>query len=283
MGKGIIAIITDFGLDNWYPGVMRGSILEVNPEARIVDLCHNITKHDICEAGFVLGISFSHFPEGTIFLCVVDPGVGGERNNLIVETEDYLFVAPDNGLLSVISNRVDVKAAYAVEEGEFTRKLDSGATFLGRDIFAPIAAHLSLGTEPGKIGDMVDSILAIPLRKPYLDQSNTIIGKVEYIDSFGNIITNVSLNYLNEVFREDIPWDNCLIRIADNELTRIRRYYAQSSRGELVALINSWEYLEIAVNCGSAYEYLGRNDKDSMDIKISSNRLHYRSADTYNA
>ncbi len=279
MEKGIIAIITDFGLDNWYPGVMRGSILDVNPGARIVDLCHNITKHDICEAGFVLGISFSYFPRGTIFLCVVDPGVGGERNNLIVETGDYLFVAPDNGLLSVISNKVDVKSAYSVEVGEFTRDLENGTTFLGRDIFAPIAGHLSLGTDPEKMGEKVDSILTIPLRKPYLDKSNTIMGKAEYIDSFGNIITNVSLNYLNKVFGDDIPWNNCLIRIAGSELAGISRYYAQSSRGELVALINSWGYLEIAVNCGSAYEYLGRNDKDSMEIRISSNKLHYRSAD----
>jgi hypothetical protein len=176
MGKGIIAVITDFGLDNWYPGVMRGAILEVNPEARIVDLCHNISKHDINEAGFVLGISFDYFPGGTIFLCVVDPGVGGERKNLIVETDNYSFVAPDNGLLSVISNRVNVRGAYSVERGKFTREA-SGITFLGRDIFAPIAAHLSLGTPAGEIGESVDSILTIPLRKPYLDHHNSIVGK----------------------------------------------------------------------------------------------------------
>lgn len=278
MQSGVIAVITDFGLDNWYPGVMKGAILDVNPDARIVDLCHNIARHDISEAAFVLGVSFSYFPEGAIFVCVVDPGVGGERRNLIVETDQYLFVAPDNGLLTNISNRVKVRNAYSVRQGEYTRVIN-GDTFLGRDIFAPIAAHLSLGTPPGEIGEEVDSILTIPLRKPYLNRKNNITAKAGYIDSFGNIITNVNLDYLKKVFSGRIPWDNCIVRICGREIQGIKRFYAESSRGELAALINSWGYLEIAVNRGSAYDMLGCEDKDSMDISILSNKLHYRDTD----
>ena len=269
---GVVALLTDFGGMGWYPGVMKGVILSINPEAKIVDLCNDISKGDIREASFVLGASFGYFPQGTVFLCVVDPGVGGDRDNLIVQTEDYLFVAPDNGLLTSVCEKARVEDVFSVKYGKYTGEAH-GATFLGRDIFAPIAAHLSLGVSPAEMGNSVESILTIPESLLFINKDNTISGRAVYVDTFGNIITNISMGYLNNLFEGNIPRKDCFIRIAGKEIPGIKSYYAEGKEGGLIALENSWGYLEIAVNGGSAFNYFGFKDKESIEICFSTDRM----------
>ncbi len=263
----IIALLTDFSWHNWYIGVMKGVILGINPTVKIVDLCHDISTQDVREGSFVLGNSYKYFPGKTIFLCVVDPGVGGKRNNLVVRTEDYLFIAPDNGVLSSIFDKAKVKDVFHIEPGKFTLSL-KGQTFYGRDIFAPIAAHLSLGKPPEEMGERLGSVLRVPALKPYINSKEEISGRAVYIDAFGNIITNIDEEFLGSVFTGRIPYEDSVIRIAGRKIRGIKQYYEQGEKGKLMALIDSWGYLEIAVNRGSAYEFLGLKEKRSLEIFI---------------
>jgi len=264
----IITLMTDFSWHNWYLGVMKGVILGINPQARIVDLCHNVSSKDVREGSFILVNSYQYFPKGTVFLCVVDPGVGGKRKNLVVRTERYFFVAPDNGILSSIFEKGNVQKVYHVEPGEYTLKLH-GSTFYGRDIFAPIAAHLTLGVPPERMGAELQSVLIVPPIKPFINEEGEISGRAVYVDAFGNIITNISGEYLSTVFPEKIPWDEFSIRVAGKRIKGVMNYYKQGEEGRLMALVNSWGYLEIAVNRGNAFEHLGLTEKKSLEIFIT--------------
>lgn len=263
-----IALLTDFSWHNWYLGVMKGVILGINPGVRIVDLCHDVSSQDVREGSFVLGNSFEYFPSGTVFLCVVDPGVGGDRRNLIVETDKYFFVGPDNGILSCIFEKGIVKNVYAVKPGKHTLPLH-GRTFLGRDIFAPIATHLTLGVEPSAMGETVDSILTVPALKPFVNKKGEVSGRAVYVDTFGNIITNISEQFLIEQYGKKIDWDDVTVRIGKRRFKGMKRYYEQGRLGKLMALFDSWGYLELAVNMGNAFDLLGLTEKKSLEVFVS--------------
>jgi S-adenosylmethionine hydrolase len=264
----VIALLTDFSWHNWYLGVMKGVIHGINPKVRIVDLCHEVSSNDVREGSFILVNSYKYFPKGTVFLCVVDPGVGGKRKNLIVKTERYFFVGPDNGILSSIFEEGKVQKVYHVEPGIYTLELH-GSTFYGRDIFAPIATHLTLGVPPEKMGEELKSVLIVPAIKPFINEKGEVSGRAVYVDAFGNIITNVGEKYLSSIFPGNIPWDTCRIRVAGKRIKGIKSYYKQGEEGKLMALVNSWGYLEIAVNRGSAFEYLGLTEKKSLEIFLT--------------
>ncbi|MCK4236929.1 MAG: SAM-dependent chlorinase/fluorinase, partial [Candidatus Krumholzibacteria bacterium] len=251
----IIALLTDYGWHNWYMGVMKGVILGINPDVRIVDLCHDVSSRDVREGSYILGNTFNYFPHGTIFLCVVDPGVGGKRKNLIIQTEDYYFVSPDNGILSSIFEKGMIRKVFNVRPGKYTLSL-KGSTFHGRDIFGPIAAHLSLGVSPEAMGEELESVLTVPALTPFINDQGYISGRAVFVDTFGNILTNIDEDYLESVFPNGVPWDNCRVRLSGKSIKGVKRYYAQGERGKLMALINSWGYLEIAVNGGSAFKHL---------------------------
>ena len=264
----IIALLTDFTLHNWYIGVMKGVIAGINPSATVIDLCHQVSSQDMREGSFILGNSYAFFPRGTIFVAVVDPGVGSDRRNLIVKTDDFFFVAPDNGILTSIFERAKVERVYQVHPGKYTLPL-RGSTFYGRDIFAPVAAHLSLGVPPGEMGDEVKSVLTVPAIKPYVNERGEISGRAVYVDTFGNIITNIEETYLRSVLPGDIPREDLTIRLAGRTIRGVRKYYEQGEAGKLMALVNSWGYIEIAVNRGNAFQYLGLKEKKSLEIFIS--------------
>ena len=264
----VIALLTDFSWHNWYLGVMKGVILGFNPEVKIVDLCHDVSSQDVREGSFVLGNSFDYFPAGTVFLCVVDPGVGGERRNLIVQTDKYYFVGPDNGILSCIFEKGLARKVYAVKQGKYTLPLH-GRTFLGRDIFAPMATHLTLGVEPSEMGEVVDSVLTVPALKPFVNKKGEVSGRAVYVDTFGNIITNISEQYLIEQFGRKTDWDEVIVRIGKRRLKGMKRYYEQGKIGRLMALFDSWGYLELAVNMGNAFNLLGLTEKRSLEVFVS--------------
>lgn len=264
----IIALLTDFSWHNWYLGVMKGVILGINPAAMIVDLCHDVSSQDVREGSFILGNSFSYFPSGTIFLCVVDPGVGGKRKNLIVETEKYYFVAPDNGILSSIFEKGEVQKVFEVKPGKYTLPL-RGSTFLGRDVFAPIATHLSMGVTPEEMGKELKSVLTVPALKPFINEKGEVSGRAVYVDTFGNVITNISEDYLITLFKGNLPCDDLTIRLMRKKISGIKKFYEQGTVGKLMALFDSWGYLEIAVNRGNAYKMLGLTEKKSLEIFLS--------------
>ncbi|OQX86232.1 MAG: hypothetical protein B6D63_00380 [Candidatus Latescibacteria bacterium 4484_7] len=262
-----IALLTDFGWNNWYIGVVKGVILGINPSATIIDLCHDISSQDVREGSFILGNSFRYFPAGTIFYAVVDPGVGGKRKNLVARAGDYLFVAPDNGILSCVFEYSDVDRVFEVKPGKYTLEV-KGSTFYGRDIFAPIAAYLSLGVKPEDMGEEADSVMNVPVLLPVFDD-DVIHGKAVYVDSFGNIITNIKEDFIIEAFGEDIQWDRVMVKVGGQKIRGVKRYYQQGERGKLIALINSWGFLEIAVNRGSAFKILNLREKKSLEITVA--------------
>ena len=250
---------TDFGLEDAYVGMMKGVILSINPEARIVDLSHSIQPQDIAQASFVLGKSYKFFPQGTVHVAVVDPGVGGGRRAVILRASRYFFVAPDNGVLSHV-----LAEAGGKEDGCGHRGLGWGgeavslsnpdywltppsATFHGRDIFAPVAAHLSLGVPLDRFGESISSLVSLPISKPRLEGEGTLVGHVVHIDHFGNLITDIEPG--------DLSHQDPVIEVCGRRIEGLSPYY--EAGGELLALIGSVGTLEIAVRNGSAARVLG--------------------------
>jgi S-adenosylmethionine hydrolase len=265
-----ITLTTDFGFSDGYVAAMKGVIYSINPEATIVDISHDIQPQNIRQAAFVLNTAYSYFPSYAVHLVVVDPGVGTNRRAVILKTPKAHFVAPDNGVLSYIldawsaqplpdSRRVKVDGdlkAYAITRSEYWRKPVSN-TFHGRDIFAPVAARLSLGLMASSLGDNIDTLTSFPVPRPFRQDALTI-GQVLHIDNFGNLITNIR--------EENLPagLQSATIVVGDHVIHGIARTYAEKE-GPL-ALIGSSGYLELSVANGNAAGFF--NSKIGDEIKI---------------
>jgi S-adenosylmethionine hydrolase len=263
----IIVLLTDFGDSSWYIGVMKAVILSIAPDARIIDLSHNVSSQDVREGAFILGNSYSYFPAGSVFVCVIDPGVGGERKNIIIETDEHYFVGPDNGILTPIFEDNRSIHVHQVVSDEY-RIAGKGSTFLGRDLFAPVAAHISLGVDPASIGPELSTITTVPRSEPVVKEGVEIRGRIVYVDSFGNIITDISREILGSVFG-DFLGSGLKVVMGKRTVEGIKEYYGQEVPGRLMAVINSWGYLELAVNMGNAWEHLGANEKRSVSIVVT--------------
>jgi len=268
----IITLTTDFGLADAYVAAMKGVILSINPEAKLVDICHNIQPQNIPQAAFVLSTAYHFFPQRTIHLVVVDPGVGTRRRAIILRTPQFVFVAPDNGVLSYViepfldkplrlkQKRVTLPnelEAVSITNPEFWRSPVS-ATFHGRDIFAPVAARLSLGYAPKEFGEVLTSVATLPRLRPYKEAADTLVGHIMHIDNFGNLITNIK--------GEDIPGKSFTIEVSDNFISGLSRTYEEGEG--LIALIGSSGYLEIAMKKGSASSFLGAGIGQEVKIKL---------------
>jgi S-adenosylmethionine hydrolase len=256
----VITLTTDFGLGDAYVAAMKGVILSVNPAATLVDVSHVVRPQDIRQASFILSTAYSWFPAGTIHLAVVDPGVGTDRKAVILSTPEAVFVAPDNGILSFILHEHGVVPAaglarlvpesglraIAITEPRFWRTPVS-ATFHGRDVFAPVAAYLSLGTPLSDFGKDIDSLAAFEVPVPHREANGSLKGAVLHIDSFGNLISNIR--------ERDLPAGARISVGAGREVIRgLSRTYS-SGRG-LLALIGSSGRLEISLRDGNAADYL---------------------------
>lgn len=249
--SGVITLTSDFGLRDPFVGVMKGVILARYPAARLVDLTHEIVAHWPAEAGFWLARAFQYFPRGTVHVAVVDPGVGTARDILLVESRGHLFLAPDNGLLAPLLGR-DPDCSLRRLVWSRCAGLGLGrpsATFHGRDIFAPVAAELAAGrASPESLTEAVDAIIPAWVEDPERSEDR-VAGVVITIDHFGNLLTNVDRRLL-EGWRE--PWV-----YAGQLAVPLRRTYGDVRPGEPIALINSFDVLEIAVAEGRASEVLG--------------------------
>jgi S-adenosylmethionine hydrolase len=269
----IITLTTDFGLTDSYAAEMKGVILSINPDARIVDICHTVKPQNISQAAFVLHTAYRSFPERTIHIAVVDPGVGSQRRAVLLRTPFADFIAPDNGILSYIIQEVAEKpvtgnsmklrlgaSAISLTKTKYWRKQVS-ATFHGRDIFAPIAAHLSLGKLPEEFGKQINTLVTMPLLYPHKTPGR-ITGHIVHIDNFGNLITNIGDG--------DLPKkeDDIAISVGGKWIHGISRTY-QDNEG-LLALIGSHRYLEISLKNGSASDFLGVGTGDQVRITLQS-------------
>ena len=251
-----IALVTDFGTRDYYVGAVKGVILSINPTASVIDITHEIAPQDIAAAAFVLHACYSDFPAGTIFLCVVDPGVGSNRRAIIVKTEDYAFVGPDNGVFSFVLKHSD--AVYAIENDTYFRKPVS-ATFHGRDIFAPVAAHLSKGVSPAEFGPRISDPIMPPDVAPWQIEPKTIEGSVIHVDHFGNLVTNLSADIAERPFT---------LEISNTQITKLTSSYVEAESDDPFAIIGSAGLIEISVKNGSAVEKLKASRGTPVTLKF---------------
>ena len=246
----IITLMTDFGTSDHYVGVMKGVILNINPHVQIVDITHAIPPQDIHGAAFLTDSAYRYFPNGTIHVVVVDPGVGSQRRAVICQTETAYFVCPDNGILTHILHHEGRIHTVAVENSTYFLPQVSN-TFHGRDIFAPVAAHLSRGVPINKMGNPFAQPTQLPSPKPQV-MDKTITGQVIWIDAFGNLVTNISHQTLEALEGRN----NLVIHAGSTKINRLNRSYAESAVGDALAIIGSTNQLEISINQGNAAQTL---------------------------
>ena len=250
----VVTLITDFGDRDHFVASMKGVMLGINNQTRIIDVSHQVTPHSIEEAAFLLNSCYHYFPDGTIHVVVVDPSVGSSRRGLLVTTSRFFFVAPDNGVLSYIyENELDVEVRQ-IENRQF--RLDSpGATFDGRDLFAPSAAWLTRGQTPGAYGRLVTDYEKLAIHTPEV-RKGVLHGRIAYIDHFGNIITNITpddLKSLQEVTKKK----EFSIQLGDVAIPELKTHYEQGTPDAPSALINSNGYVEVFLQQGRAADKLG--------------------------
>ena len=257
---GPIVLLTDFGDRDGYAGTLKGVILGINPGATLVDLSHRIPPQDIAAGAFVLGTSYRYFPDGAVFVAVVDPGVGSARRAIALESSRYTFVGPDNGLFSQVLADLgivspvggSVSLAGAAVTGVTLENpayflATVSATFHGRDVFAPVAAHRSLGVPLAAFGPPIAEVVSLPTHRPVW-QNGVLVGQVIYVDRFGNAITDLTRADLN-------GFTAPVVEVAGLRILGLRQHYAGGSG--LLALIGSSDRLEIALNGGSAATEFG--------------------------
>jgi S-adenosyl-L-methionine hydrolase (adenosine-forming) len=263
--KPIISITTDFGEDDHFVGVMKGVILSINPDATIVDVNHQVNSYDIFDGAYSLSQSYHVFPPGTIHLVVVDPGVGSERRPIIVQSKDYRFVAPDNGVLSMVYEREERVEVRQVTADHFLRKPVSN-TFHGRDVFAPVAAWLSRGMEAEKFGSVITDYARFTSVRPKWENDALLKGVAIKVDKFGNVITNIGPGDVPQLFSEDPP--PFRIRINGHEITRLSESFAAGEPSELFAVVGSSGLIEICTNRGSAAKALNVNRGAEVEMAL---------------
>ena len=267
----IITLTTDFGTSDAYVGIMKGVILSINPNAQIVDLTHAIPPQDIYEAAFSIYAAHSYFPKGTIHIIVVDPGVGSDRQAIVSRTDDAFFVCPDNGVLSYLLQSVENEGGPPIDSVTIQNSAyclpEVSNTFHGRDVFAPVAAHLSLGVPLDDIGPPLKTLVQLPIQVCELSGS-TLTGQIVKIDRFGNAITNISETAIARLKSTSTGGVYTYeIRVGRVRLHRFNRAYAESGVGKPLAIIGSSGLLEIAINGGNAKEGLGLQRGDPVVIQ----------------
>jgi S-adenosylmethionine hydrolase len=262
MNATLITLTTDFGERDPFVGMMKGAIFGIHPDARVVDLTHGIPSQDIMAAALVLQHSAPYFPRGTIHVVVVDPGVGSARRAILIEREGDYLVGPDNGVLSLALEEKKPRRVVHLSNAVYHLQPTS-STFHGRDIFAPVAAHLARGVSPDSFGESLNSFVQIPWPK-VAKSARAIEGEIVYIDHFGNLFTNIREADLNEM-----PAQKLTVSAGRVVIQGVTQSYGASEAGQWVAVINSWGLLEIAINRGSAHHRLQAQRGDRITVAVS--------------
>ena len=263
--KPIITLTTDFGLNDHFVGTTKGVILSIEPEAEIVDICHSVQAFDVLDGALTISQAYSYFPSGTVHMVIVDPGVGTTRRPLLVTSERYHFVAPDNGVLSLIYQREQrLSARHVTAEHYFLQPVSN--TFHARDVFSPVAAYLAKGVDPAKFGEEVSDFVRFSAPKPKPVSENTLRGVVLKVDRFGNLITNITPQDAPMLFAQEAPAFK--IVVGKREIAEIKDAYARGAPGEVFGILGSMGYLEIAANRGAAAQILGVGKGSDVSIVL---------------
>ncbi|MGV3723546.1 MAG: SAM hydrolase/SAM-dependent halogenase family protein [Actinomycetota bacterium] len=260
-----IALLTDFGLQDAYVGILKGVILSRCPDARFIDLSHAIPPQDICAGALCLASAAPYCPPDTVFLAVVDPGVGSDRRAICLEVAGRLFVGPDNGLLWPAAARLGEVHAFHLDRPEFWLP-EPSSTFHGRDIFAPVTAHLARSVAPACVGsplaDPVELSIPEPLRNP-----DRISGEVIYVDHFGNAITNLRPR---DLVGQPLP---AVFEVTDQFIFGPANCYIAVQAGLPTIVLGSWGYFEVAIRDGSAALLLGLQRGSPVSVTFPAGRI----------
>ena len=258
----IITLSTDFGWDDPYVGIMKGVILGINPRAVFVDLTHSLSNRRLIEAAFKLATTADYFTQGTIHLAVVDPGVGGARRPIVIKTQKQLWVGPDNGIFTRVFQIYPKARIFHLTHSKYFLKPVSN-TFHGRDIFAPVAAHLSRNLSPSALGPPIPDPVLLDLPEPTF-QKNSLQGQVLYADHFGNLVTNLNRAVVEQYFQGE----KITIRIGRRVIRGIKENYRQEKPGRPLALFGSSGFLEIACNLDSAATILAYCPGEPLAVRL---------------
>ena len=250
MARPIVAFLSDFGTRDHYAGALKAVVLGVCPDATLVDIGHDIPAHDVMAGALELAACYRYFPHGTIFLAVVDPGVGSSRRGIAADTGDFKFVAPDNGVLSAVFREAPPRKVVELTERKYARPTIS-RTFEGRDRFAPAAGWLAKGIALASLGKGITDFHVLDLPLPVAD-ARQVTGEVVRIDRFGNLITNID----RRTFEQLATGGAISVRAGSHDVARVVATYAEAPAGALCALFGSTDHLEIALNSGDAAAHL---------------------------
>ena len=257
-----ITFTTDFGLTDHYAGTMKGVVATICPGAPMIDITHNVPAYQVMDGAFAIEQAWRFFPVGTVHVVVIDPGVGSSRRPILLEAGGHRFVAPDNGVLSRVLAQVEEPVVRLIQESRYFLNQQS-QTFHGRDIFAPVAAHLASGVAPEKIGPVIENYLRLTIERPVRTARRGWTGAVARIDSFGNVITNFPASDFPLVATELFEFS-----VGLQQVTTYARSYAETERGELFAIAGSSGFLEIACNQQSAAALLGVGQGAPVELRL---------------
>jgi S-adenosylmethionine hydrolase len=260
----LITLLTDFGTKDQYVASMKGVILNINPRCLLIDITHQVSPHDVREGAFILANAYSHFPKGTIHLAVVDPEVGGARRPLLLVTQNYFFVGPDNGLFTMVTQKESVNQVIVLDKKKYHLSRVS-STFHGRDIFAPVAAHLSRGVKPDALGHKIDALFWLGFEGPLIKEGK-LLGEILHVDAFGNLVSNIDEGKFFQ-FTRGRPF---VIRTRKKAIRSLKKAYWEGKKEEAIALFGSSGFLEISVKEGSAQKVLKVKRGDKIEISRQS-------------
>lgn len=259
---GIVTLTTDFGSSDPFVAIMKGVMLSIGPELNIIDVTHSITPYDTVQAALCVSRFRNYFPKGTVHVVVVDPGVGSKREGVIIRTERYFYVGPNNGVFSMLDSYIE--RAVKIENPKYLSQPVS-ATFHGRDVFAPVAAHLTR-TDIGKFGPDISKLERISIPKPVL-KDDAVSGHVIGFDRFGNALTNITTEMINEL-KEKKPGGTIEVRTGRHVMNSLIDYYQTGAENSLCAIINSFDFLELFIRNANAHKRMGIKKGDSVLVRF---------------
>ncbi len=261
----IITLTTDFGTNDHFVGTMKGVILDIVPDAQIVDICHSVQAFDVLDGALTISQAYSYFPTRTVHMVIVDPGVGTARRPIIASCDKYHFVAPDNGVLSLVYAREErIHVRHVTSEHYFLQPVSN--TFHARDIFSPVAAYLAKEVDSLKFGDEVQEYVRFSAPKPKAIDQNRMRGVVLKVDRFGNLITNFTPQDAPMLFAAGAQ--GFKITVGSREVTELHNAYAEGAPGEVFGILGSMGFLEIAANRGAAAQLIGAGKGTDVTISL---------------
>jgi S-adenosyl-L-methionine hydrolase (adenosine-forming) len=271
----IITLTTDFGTNDHFVGAMKGVILDIVPEAQIVDICHSVQAFDVLDGALTISQAYSYFPNRTVHVVVVDPGVGTARRPIVASSDKYHFVAPDNGVLSLVYAREErMHVRHITSQHYFLQPVSN--TFHARDIFSPVAAYLAKEVDALKFGDEVADYVKFNAPRPKAVDGTKLRGVVLKVDRFGNLVTNITPQDAPALFADGAK--RFKIVVGSREVTEMHNAYAEGAPGEVFAILGSMGFLEIAANRGAAAQLTGASKGTDVNVILGEAAAAGRSA-----